>query len=147
MSLRDRLKQAVNATSVAPVACCMPIGMQHATFPSSDATGNATIVQLPPATPREYLVSDATAYATTVQLEAETDATFGPEIEGESCTPVASALTAHRKVKELIEAAMLACDHWQDDEDARQQMRDDCAGIPPDKRQDWIDHFSRHYRR
>lgn len=48
---------------------------------------------------------------------------------------------------DLLHAAMLACDHWQDDEDARQQMREDCAGIPPDKRQDWIDHFTHHYRR
>ena len=46
---------------------------------------------------------------------------------------------------ELIEAAMLACDHWQDDYAARQQMIDDCHAIPPDKRQEWIDYFVQQY--
>ena len=48
---------------------------------------------------------------------------------------------------DLLRAAMLACDHFNDDEAARQQMRDDCATITPDKRQFWIDHFTNHYRR
>lgn len=48
---------------------------------------------------------------------------------------------------ELLTAALRACDYWGDDYAARQQMIDDCHAIPPDKRQDWIDHFSRHYRR
>lgn len=46
---------------------------------------------------------------------------------------------------ELIEAAMLACDHHKDSEAARDQMRLDCANVPPHHRADYRDHFRRSY--
>lgn len=48
---------------------------------------------------------------------------------------------------ELIEAAMVACDHHHDSEAARQQMRDECLALPPHMRADLLDHFQRAYRK
>ena len=48
---------------------------------------------------------------------------------------------------DLLRAAMLACDYHNDNETARQQMREDCAQVRPEYRQGWIDHFTHHYRK
>lgn len=48
-------------------------------------------------------------------------------------------------VRELIEAAMLACDYWGDDQAAREQMRRDCMGVPPEQRAELRDLFLREY--
>lgn len=49
--------------------------------------------------------------------------------------------TAHT----LIEAAMRACDAWNDTEQARDQMRRDCLETPPHLRADLLNHFKGAY--
>ena len=46
---------------------------------------------------------------------------------------------------DLIEAAMRACDHFGDSEASRDQMRTDCANVPPHQRADLREHFRRSY--
>ncbi|WP_423460390.1 hypothetical protein [Ottowia sp. VDI28] len=46
---------------------------------------------------------------------------------------------------ELIEAAMRACNHYNDSEAAREQMRIECLEIPPDQRAGLLDYFRRTY--
>jgi hypothetical protein len=41
----------------------------------------------------------------------------------------------------LIKAGMQACDYWQDNQDARDQMLDDLKSTSPDQRQDLLDHL------
>ena len=45
----------------------------------------------------------------------------------------------------LLEAAMRACDFHGDGEAAREQMRRDCLGTPPELRGDLLDHFRKTY--
>ncbi len=42
---------------------------------------------------------------------------------------------------DLIEAAMRRCDEFNDDESARQQMRDDCLSLSPAMQADLLAHF------
>lgn len=46
---------------------------------------------------------------------------------------------------ELLQAAMRACDAWQDGPEAREQMRRDCIDTPPHLRADLRDHFNQTY--
>jgi hypothetical protein len=71
MSLRDDLARAV--------ACCAPIGMQHATNPSCSATGRATNAQQTLANPHEIRGSRATGDATTTQQTPKNHATNAPQ--------------------------------------------------------------------
>jgi hypothetical protein len=48
---------------------------------------------------------------------------------------------------DLIEAAMLACDHHGDGEQAREAMRSDCLATPDHLRPDLIDYFRCTYSR
>lgn len=48
-------------------------------------------------------------------------------------------------VTELLEAAMRACDAWNDTTQARDQMRRDCLETPPHLRADLLDHFNNTY--
>lgn len=43
----------------------------------------------------------------------------------------------------LIAAAMRRCDHFNDSDKARQDMREQILEIPPHQRQDWLDHFNK----
>lgn len=52
---------------------------------------------------------------------------------------------AERTAAELVEAAMRACDSWKDGGPSREQMRSDCANVPPHQRADLRDHFRRSY--
>ncbi len=62
-----------------------------------------------------------------------------------TCNTQLSSITAHRLMKELIAAAMKACDHHHDGPDARQQMRADCLATPQHLRGDLLDHFQQTY--
>lgn len=53
-------------------------------------------------------------------------------------------IDAEQTAIELVEAAMRACDYWQDGEPARNEMRSDCASVPPHQRADLRDHFRRY---
>ena len=46
---------------------------------------------------------------------------------------------------QLIKAGMQACDYWQDNQDARDQMLDDLKSTSPDQRQDLLDHLEATY--
>lgn len=46
---------------------------------------------------------------------------------------------------QLIKAGMHACDYWQDNQDARDQMLDDLKSTSPDQRQDLLDHLEATY--
>lgn len=46
---------------------------------------------------------------------------------------------------QVVAAAMRACDHHDDGEEARAQMRADIEATPPDLRADLLDHFTRSY--
>lgn len=48
---------------------------------------------------------------------------------------------------ELIEAAMRACDHWNDSAAAREQMRRECLDTPIHLRAELRDHFIKAYPR
>ena len=61
------------------------------------------------------------------------------------CNTQLSSITAHRLMKELIEAAMKACDHHGDGEAAREEMRLDCLATPQHLRGDLLDHFTKTY--
>lgn len=54
---------------------------------------------------------------------------------------------AHQTAAELIEAAMRACDYWQDSPQARQAMRDQLEQAPPHLHRDLTDHFRQSYPR
>lgn len=45
----------------------------------------------------------------------------------------------------LLQAAMLACDHWGDGKDAREAMRQDCLNTPADKRKELAAYFQQMY--
>jgi len=49
--------------------------------------------------------------------------------------------TAHA----VIDAAMHACDTWQDNEQDRDQMRRDCLETPPHLRADLLEHLQKSY--
>lgn len=48
-------------------------------------------------------------------------------------------------VTELLDAAMRACDAWNDSTQAREEMRRDCLETPPHLRADLLNHFERAY--
>lgn len=50
-------------------------------------------------------------------------------------------LESNRATQQLLCAAMRACDHWDDNPAAREQMRLDCLGTPPHLRTELINHF------
>ena len=50
-------------------------------------------------------------------------------------------------LRDLIEAAMRACDHHGDGPEAREQMRQDCTDTPVHLRADLLAHFTEQYRR
>ena len=52
-----------------------------------------------------------------------------------------------RLLDSLLTAAMRACDHHGDSEEARQQMHDDCMATPPHLRADLLAHFHGTYER
>lgn len=45
----------------------------------------------------------------------------------------------------LLEAAMRACDHWNDSPAARQEMRRQLAAVPPEHHAGLLEHFDRTY--
>lgn len=53
---------------------------------------------------------------------------------------------AHETAEQLIEAAMQACDHHGDTEEARAQMVRECIDTPPELQRDLLEHFQRAYR-
>lgn len=52
---------------------------------------------------------------------------------------------AHATSVALLEAASLACDHWGDDQAAREQMRQDIANTPLHLRPDLLEHLQAAY--
>ncbi|HPW29497.1 MAG TPA: hypothetical protein PLL01_08930 [Rhodoferax sp.] len=122
MSLRDALKAAV--------ARCTPLPMQHATLAANDATGDATPVQHPPANPHGIRAARATDSATGLQPAMDRDA-----------TGTAGALTAHRLTGDLLNAAMRVCDRHNDNDTARDEMRQQCLALPPHLQADLLQHF------
>jgi len=48
-------------------------------------------------------------------------------------------------VEELIQAAMRACDHWGDSDEARQEMKRQCLEVPPHLREELREHFEHNY--
>ncbi len=58
---------------------------------------------------------------------------------------IASAANDDLALSELLDAAMLVCDHWQDGPEARDRMRQDVIQTPPHLRADLLAHFQRAY--
>lgn len=143
MSLRNALKSAV--------ARCTPLKMQHATFQGNHATSHATAVQPMLANPHGIRLSSATAHATAVQQPESHDATRADSGEklhvafASTCNTQPGPLTAHRVTADLIHAAMLACDHFGDGPEAREQMRADCLATPPHLQAELLSHFKQTY--
>jgi hypothetical protein len=140
MSLRETLKQAV--------AGCTPLGTQHATFNTANATGNATAVQQLAANPHGIRAGAAIRLATSVQPERHSNATSDEKLHvafAMPCNTQPGPLTAPRVLAELIQAAMHACDHWNDSETAREEMRHQCNQTPPHLRGDLLAHFRAAY--
>lgn len=52
---------------------------------------------------------------------------------------------AQASANDLVQAAMRACDHWNDPPPAREQMRQDCLATPAALRNELIDHFRKTY--
>ena len=133
----------------ARVASCATKQMQPATFEDSDATGAATKAQQHPANPHEIRVSGATNNATTAQLVQKDCATL-PQKEQELRVAFAtprnsqlSSLTAHRLAKKVIAAAMRRCDEFNDNDQARADMRQQVLELPPHLQQDLLGHFNK----
>jgi hypothetical protein len=57
------------------------------------------------------------------------------------------SLSEIQGVDELVAAAMLACDHFNDSESGREAMRNEVLAIPPEQWPDLIEHFHSTYRR
>lgn len=55
-------------------------------------------------------------------------------------------LEAKHTTRQLLHAAMRACDHWGDNQAAREQMRQDCLNTPPHLRADLLALLSKTYR-
>lgn len=49
---------------------------------------------------------------------------------------------AHITTAALIVAAMRVCNKYDDNDDKREEMRQDCLNTPPHLRQDLLDHFN-----
>ena len=58
---------------------------------------------------------------------------------------IACILESARITAQLLEAAMRACDRWNDGPAAREQMRQDVMNTPPHLRGDMLDHFRQNY--
>lgn len=54
-------------------------------------------------------------------------------------------LQSSRLTHELLQAAMRACDHWNDSPAAREQMRQDCLNTPPHLRAELLALFRKQY--
>lgn len=54
-------------------------------------------------------------------------------------------LAAHETTTLLLSGAMRACDHFEDDETAREEMRAACLATPLHLRQDLLQHLMRTY--
>ncbi len=52
---------------------------------------------------------------------------------------------AHETTTALIEATMRVCDHYNDGDAAREEMRLDCLNTPAHLRADLLDHFQQTY--
>lgn len=59
-----------------------------------------------------------------------------------------AALLDHQdaSLRDLFDAAKLACDHWKDNPAALQAMEQECRAVPPHQRADLIEHFEETYR-
>lgn len=75
-----------------------------------------------------------------------------PERRGRATANLATTATSRHHgahidpaVTELLEAAMRACDAWNDTAQAREEMRRDCWETPPHLRADLLNHFERAY--
>lgn len=55
-------------------------------------------------------------------------------------------LEAKHTTRQLLHAAMRACDHWGDSQAAREQMRQDCISTPPHLRPDLLAHLRTTYQ-
>lgn len=60
-------------------------------------------------------------------------------------TPSQSSWAPSAQLAELIDAAMRACDHWQDGPQAREEMRRECMETPEHLRADLLTHFCAAY--
>lgn len=54
-------------------------------------------------------------------------------------------LEAQKTTAYLLQAAMAACDHWNDGPEAREAMRRDVEATPAHLRGDLLEHFKREY--
>lgn len=59
-----------------------------------------------------------------------------------------AALLDHQdaSLRDLFDAAKLACDHWKDNPAALQAMEQECRAVPPHQRADLIQHFKETYQ-
>ena len=49
-------------------------------------------------------------------------------------------------LRDLFDAAKRACDHWKDDQAARDAMKADCLATPAHLRAELIQHFEESYK-
>lgn len=54
-------------------------------------------------------------------------------------------LVAEREMRRLLAAAMCACDHWGDSDEARQEMKRQCLEVPSHLREELREHFEHNY--
>lgn len=140
MGLRDALMKSV--------ASCAPQQTQRATFTENIATGDATEAQQNTANPHEIRVLSATGTATPAQQgqkHSATQAETGEKLRVAFTTPRNSqllSLTAHRLAKEVIAAAMRRCDQFNDNDQARADMRQQVMQLTPAMQADLLDHFN-----
>ena len=71
----------------------------------------------------------------------------GPKLAAFATLAISQQHGAHidPAVTELLDAAMRACDAWNDTAQARDQMRRECLETPPHLRADLLDHLRHTY--
>ncbi len=96
--------------------------------------GFATATPATPATDRPLIPPSVATVATVAVANAQNPAANDPALPDPATPEV-----------RLIEAAMRACDHHNDNAAAREQMRLDCLATPQHLRADLLDHFQQTY--
>ena len=74
-------------------------------------------------------------------------ATMVPQLREHRAELLEFLADAHTTATALLEAAMRACDYYNDDAEARAQMSAECLSTPPALWKDLMEHFQRSYPR
>ena len=119
-------------------------GCNHATLPSSDATSNATNLQLK----LTFIRKTSGFYATGDANVPQQPSCIGMQLDPINIKDDATACNRQSSsMEELLDGATRACDYWGDNEAERQKMRDQCIGVPLEQRESLRVHFLNNYPR